>query len=559
MGKNLFQLLNLEFITGSLEELKKSLPINRCWNGEVMFNRYNGQKIHFRCTANYIINEKETPFAVMIACHNITEIQSHKRQLAEKEQEYKTLVNTLFDGVVMIKTDGKVAACNKRAAQIFGLTEDEMMGRVIASPSWKAVKENGNEFPLSEFPVIVSLQTGFAQRNVVMGIEQADGTKVWLLINSQALFHPEATHPYAAVASFSDITHKLKSEEALQKSNERFYYAGKVISDAIWDIDLVTDEVYRSETVCNFSGYTREQVKPDTEWWMDKIHPEERERVRNKMAEAIDKGDASWSDEYRFQCAAGNYKYLLDSAIILYKGGKAIRIIGAIQDLTERKELEARLLHDEIQKQKQINQATIAAQELERNNISRELHDNVNQLLMSAKLYISTAQLTPDQSRELLDKAVEYQSMAVEEIRKLSKSLSSSFIKTVGLKESIKDVVSNMQLLEKIDVQFSFEPYLEEKLSNEQKLMLFRVIQEQTNNIIKHAAAKKVKIAINETDGTVHLAVADDGKGFDTAEKGKGIGLVNIFSRVDAYNGEVNIVSSPGKGCTLDLKFPLQA
>jgi PAS domain S-box-containing protein len=467
-------------------------------------------------------------------------------------------VNTLFDGVVMIKTDGKIAACNKRAALILGLTEDEMMGKVIASPNWKAVKENGTEFPLTEFPVIVSLQTGFAQRNVVMGIEQPGGYRIWLLINSQALFHPGELHPYAAMASFSDITHKLQSEEALRKSNERFYYAGKVASDAIWDVDLEKNEVYRSETMCNLSGYTWQEIRPDLEWWINKIHPEDRDRVRNKMAETINKGNANWSDEYRFQCAAGNFKHLLDSGIILYKGGKAIRIIGAIQDLTERKELEARLLQEEIQKQKQINQASIAAQEQERNNISRELHDNVNQLLMSAKLYISTAQLTPDQSQELLSKAVEYQSMAVEEIRKLSKSLSSSFIKTVGLKESIKDVVSNMQLLEKIEVQFSFEPYLEEKLSNEQKLMLFRVVQEQTNNIIKHAAAQKVKIIINETSGIVHLAVTDDGKGFDTNKKGKGIGLANIFSRVDAYNGEVNIVSSPGKGCTLELKFPLQ-
>jgi PAS domain S-box-containing protein len=558
MGKNLFQLVSLDFLNSSLEEFKNSLKTNRCWNGEVIFKRHDGQQIHFRCTANYIINEKGEPFAVMIISHNISGTQNHERELAEKEKEYKTLVNTLFDGVLMIKTDGKIKACNKRAAQILGLTEDEMLGKVIASPSWKVVKENGNEFPQSEFPAIVSLQTGFSQRNVVMGVEQPDGTKVWLLVNSQALFHPDDVHPYAAVVSFSDITHKLRSEEALRKSNERFYYAGKVISDAIWDIDLVTNEVYRSEAICNFSGYTREQIRPDLDWWIDKVHSEDKERVRKKMTDAINSGGTTWNDEYRFQCATGNYKYLFDSGIILYKGGKATRIIGAIQDLTERKELEARLLHEEIQKQKQINQATIAAQEQERNNISRELHDNVNQLLMSSKLYISTAQLTPDQSKELLSKAVEYQSMAVEEIRKLSKSLSSSFIKTVGLKESIKDVVYNMQMLEKLDVQFSFESCLEEKLSNEQKLMLFRVIQEQTNNIIKHAAARKVKILINEADGLVSLVITDDGKGFDTNEKGKGIGLVNIFSRADAYNGEVNIVSSTGKGCTLDLKFPLQ-
>ncbi len=558
-GKNLFQSVSLEFVNGSPEEFKNVLKANRSWNGEVIFTRHDGQPVHFRSNASYIIHEKEQAGSVIIVSHNLNYIQNHERQLAEKEKEYKTLVNTLFDGVVMIKADGKISACNKRAAQILGFTEEELMGKVIASPSWKAVKENGNEFPISEFPAIVSLQTGFPQRNVVMGVEQPDGIKVWLLVNSQALFHPGDVHPYAAVVSFSDITEKLRSEEALRKSNERFYYAGKVISNAIWDIDLETNEIYRSEAFCNFSGYTKEQIQPDLDWWIDKVHPEDKERVRNKITEAIKGGLTTWNDEYRFQCAAGNYKYLFDSGIILYKGNKATRIIGAIQDLTERKELEARLLYDEIQKQKQINQATITAQEQERNNISRELHDNVNQLLMSANLYISTARLTPGQSEELLNKAVEYQMMAVEEIRKLSKSLSSSFIKTVGLKESIKDVVHNMQMLQKLDVDVSFGTGLEEKLSNEQKLMLFRVVQEQTNNIIKYADAHKVELVIIETEGFVRLTITDDGKGFNVQEKGKGIGLVNIFSRADAYNGQVNITSAPGQGCKLDLKIPLQA
>jgi PAS domain S-box-containing protein len=559
MGKNLFQLISLEFADGSIENLKTDLVSDRCWTGEVIFNRYSGRPIHFHSTADYIINEKDEPVAIMFVYHNINDIKKKERQLAAAEKEYATLVNTLFDGVLMIKSDGKITACNKRAAEILGLTEEELLGKVTASPSWNAVKEDGSEFPLSEFPAIICLHTGLPQRNIVMGVEQPDGTKVWLLVNSQALFHPGDTKPYAAVASFSDITDKLKSEEALRKSNERFFYAGKVTSDAIWDIDLETNEIYRSEAFSSFSGYTKEQTEPNLDWWFNKVHPEDRERVKNKVNESIRRGITEWQDEYRFQCADGNFKYLLDSGIILYKDGKPVRIIGAIQDLTERKELEARLLHEEIQKQKQVNQATIAAQEQERNNISKELHDNVNQILMSAKLFMNTAQRNPAQSKELLEKAVEYQLLALEEIRKLSKSLSTSLVKTVGLKESVADIVYNMETLQNLDVQFKFNSRVEDKLSNEQKLMLFRIIQEQTSNIIKYAEARSVQIFINETRGIVHLVISDDGKGFDVEQKGKGIGFVNIFSRADAYNGRISIISSPGNGCTLELRFPVKA
>jgi len=281
--------------------------------------------------------------------------------------------------------------------------------------------------------------------------------------------------------------------------------------------------------------------------------------VKDGIHACIEKGIENWQDEYRFKCADGNYRNLLDSAIILYKDGKAVRIIGAIQDLTERKRLEAKLIHDEIQKQKQLSQAAISAQERERNNISKELHDNVNQMLTSAKLFMGSAQRDIEQRDELLAKAIEYQVLALEEIRKLSRSLSTSLVKAVGLRESLEDIVYNMQSLQHINVDFKFNDRVSEKLSDDQQLMIFRIIQEQTSNIIKYADAKSVKILLNETSDRVHLVISDDGKGFDTKKKAKGIGLINIMSRADAYNGKVSIISSPGNGCTLELQFPVKA
>jgi signal transduction histidine kinase len=294
------------------------------------------------------------------------------------------------------------------------------------------------------------------------------------------------------------------------------------------------------------------------DWWFDRVHEEDKQRVRNNVNDAIEKGISHWKDEYRFKCADGSYKYLLDSGIILYKNGKPVRIIGAIQDLTKRKELEERLLKDEIQKQKQLRQAAISAQEEERNKISRELHDNVNQIIMSAKLFMDTAKKHPEQANEMLDKAMEYQVLALQEIRTLSKTLNTSLLKTVGLKDSIEDIVRNMQNLKNMDVQFQFNSKVEKALSDEQRLILYRVVQEQTSNIIKYAEAKSVKILINESHGIIHLIIHDDGKGFNLSEKRNGIGLSNIFSRADAYNGKVHLISSPGNGCMLEFHLPVK-
>ena len=559
LNKYLFDLVKVEFINSGLEQMKTSLRESSYWSGEVNFHRFDGQEFQFGCTASYIINENEQPVSILFVCHNLTEEKDREVQLAEAEKKYETLLNTLPDGVVMLNADGRVAACNKKGAELLGLDEHDYLGQQVASKVWQAIKEDGSDFPETEFPAVVSLQTGFPQRNVKMGVRKPNGMLVWLSVNSQALIRPGEFEPYACVVSYSDITEATQTGKELQRSNERFFHAGRITSDAIWDLDLNTNEIYRSEAFYALSGFKHEAVQSNLNWYFENIHPEDRDRVRQNITDAIKDRMTFWQDEYRFRCADGSYKYLLDKGVFLYRQGKPSRVIGAIQDLTERKRLEARLLYEEIQKQKQVNQASIAAQERERNNISKELHDNVNQILMSAKLFMDTAIRQPEQATELLEKAMEYQVLALHEIRKLSKSLSNSLVETVGLEESIQDIVYNMQKLRLVEVDFQFSASIEEDLSNDQKLMLFRIIQEGTTNIIKYAEANNVSIILERQKQEIYLLIKDDGKGFDMTQlERKGIGLLNMTSRADAFSGTLDIRSEPGKGCTLELRFPVQ-
>ncbi len=556
MGKNLFELIDVTFIHGDREQLREELLKKGSWSGEVLFKRFNGELINFHTTATYIMGQDSKPVAVMIVSHNITETKHKEQQLAAAEKKYEILMNTLPQGVLMTDAHGFITACNKRGAEILGWSNDDITGVSFVSNEWKAIRSDGNPFPLAEFPAMVSLQTGFPQRNVVMGIEQPSGMRVWISINSEALIRPGEFNPYACVVSFSDITDAIFTEKELKKSNERFYYASQITSDAIWDVDLTTRAIYRSEAFCRLSGYSRDEIDANLDWWFNKVHPQDRERVRDKLNENLAKNTERWDDEYRFECADGHYKHFYDSGIVLYHQNKPVRILGAIRDMTQTKKLEKLLLEEQAQRLKAITQATLTAQEQERTNISRELHDNVNQILMSAKLFMDTAKRTPEQMNDLLDKAIEYQLMALQEIRKLSKSLSTSHIKAVGLRDSVNDIVQNMKLLN-LEVHFIFNNTVEQRLSDEQRLMIVRIIQEQTSNIIKYAEAKNVEIMINELNDMIHLVISDDGVGFDPNDDNKGIGFINITSRADAYNGKVSIISAPGEGCSLELCFPI--
>jgi len=556
-GKNLFQLIKIDLLDASAESINNELLKRGIWEGEVIYHRHDGEKYIFKTTATSILDDNNKPVSTIFVNHNITRVKTTEKKLAEAEATYEKLVNTLVDGVIMLDKDGKITTCNKRASAILCLNEEELLGKEFGDPSWKAVKTDGNAFPWYEFPTVVTLQTGFPQRNVKMGIHLPNGLFVWLSVNSEALIRVGEFEPYAVVVSFGDITDNVNREEELRKSNERFFYVSKITSDAIWDIDLETKQIYRSETFYELSGYSRDEIKPDLDWWFNKVHPKDRDRVRNKVQEYIQDGKERWEDEYLFLCADGNYKFLLDSGTILYRQGKPVRILGAIRDLTEKKKLEQQLLQEQEQKHKAVSQAGIAAQEAERSNISRELHDNVNQLLMSAKLFMNSAKTDPEKANEHIEKAITYQMMAVEEIRKLSKTLNTSLVKVIGLSRSIDDIIINMKAFQQIETKFVYDQKLEKSLSEDQRLMIFRIIQEQTNNIIKYACAKNVSICLKEENNQVYLSITDNGKGFDVSVQSKGIGFMNIYNRVDAFGGEVKLNSSPGKGCSLEIIFPL--
>ena len=148
---------------------------------------------------------------------------------------------------------------------------------------------------------------------------------------------------------------------------------------------------------------------------------------------------------------------------------------------------------------------------------------------------------------------------AIEEIRKLSKALIvPAFIKT-GLKQSVEDLVENILVAKKINITVDTEELDETNISEGLKITLYRIIQEQLNNILKYAEASAVTIRINTRADTILLSINDDGKGFDTHLERKGVGITNINSRAALFNGKVEIDSSKGNGCLLTVVMDTKA
>ncbi len=219
------------------------------------------------------------------------------------------------------------------------------------------------------------------------------------------------------------------------------------------------------------------------------------------------------------------------------------------QMVTAQKDLEL----EKLKREKEVAEASMIAQENERKLIGGELHDNVNQILASSLLYLSIGKKQAD-----IPYAAEIESLinsAIAEIRKLSHSLIAPSLDEAELSEAIDKILDMTSKTGRFDIKKEMTGINEAALSEKMKLNVYRIVQEQLNNIIKYSKAQTVSLKLSQQSNDLILQIADDGIGFDTTAKSFGRGLQNMKSRAAMNNGKIKIVSSPGKGCELSVVF----
>ena len=143
----------------------------------------------------------------------------------------------------------------------------------------------------------------------------------------------------------SEIYKKLKNtNNEIKESNQRYDIVSKATSDTIWDWKIQEDSMTWNKGIESIFGYKQNQIGKSSEWWFENIHPEDSIKMSIKLYSFIEQKTEKWQDQYRFKCADGSYKYVLDRGFILKdENGKSVRMIGAIQDITKQKEEEQRL------------------------------------------------------------------------------------------------------------------------------------------------------------------------------------------------------------------------
>lgn len=205
-----------------------------------------------------------------------------------------------------------------------------------------------------------------------------------------------------------------------------------------------------------------------------------------------------------------------------------------------------------IQFEQTLLHSKLAIQEETFTHISREIHDNIGQVLSFVRLNLNTLGDTPDE--EKINRMDEQMERAITDLRNLSHSLDTNLIRNTGWISAAERLLRDLSKTGTVQVSFSAEEDLP-TLGNEKPIILFRMIQEILNNTIKHAKAKEIKFEAIRKEQEIIITITDDGKGFDMDQIVAGAGLQNLESRAKLIHAKLYIHTVPGKGTQVNISI----
>jgi signal transduction histidine kinase len=211
---------------------------------------------------------------------------------------------------------------------------------------------------------------------------------------------------------------------------------------------------------------------------------------------------------------------------------------------------------------RELFKAQLEIQEQTFQYISQEIHDNVGQFLSLAKLNLNTLDFeNKDVLTEQVNRSTDLLTQALDDLRDLSKSLSSDLIKNVGLNKAIELQIGQLQKAGNYHVVFDVKGNYH-YLDDQKEIILFRILQEAINNIVRHSFAREVIVLLSCIDNHVKLYIQDDGEGFDTSflnnKKTTSSGIRNMRKRARLINGDLEIESAPGMGTKITITAPIK-
>lgn len=487
---------------------------------------------------------------IVVVTRDITERKKVEEDLKASEEKYRLLFYSnpipmwIYDQETL-----KFLEVNEATVDHYGYSREEFRNMTLQDIR-----------PIAEFDKLahrldsIRNSSKFSFLQSIWSHKKRDGEIIFVEIKSHAI---EYNNRAARLVLANDITERREAENKLYRERNLLRTLIDLLPDYIYVKDNECRHIINNEANVKLIGAKNEQETLG-KTVIDYFGPGEANSFLEHDKKIIRTGKGIFNLEEIITDDKGKIRSFLTTKVpLMDERNQVSGLVGISRDITEHKMLEAALAEQRVNQQRSITEAAIQAQERERTDLGRELHDNINQILTTTKLYIDMAINDGEIREQLLHKSYANISKAIEEIRSLSRSLVPPSLDDIGLVTAITEMIDQLNETNKLKITLTTSGMTKSFLSAPLKLMVYRIVQEQLNNIIKHARAKKAAVKLSISKKILNIIVTDDGIGFDQKKKVRGIGLSNISSRAALHKGKVEIITAPEGGCTLKVFIPL--
>jgi PAS domain S-box-containing protein len=505
---------------------------------ELRVRHKDGGSRTIECAARNLLSSPDIQ-GIVINYHDVTARRIAEDHLIESERLYRALVETTNTGYVIVDKTGMVVDANPEYLSLAGYRGlDEIRGRNVLE--WTAAHDTQRNTEalakLAQEGLIRNLEIDYVDRHGRITPVEINATAVTM--GGKPLM----------LAICRDITARRKAADELRRSEVMLAEAERLAGIGSFDRDLVTGKVLRSEGFFHLFGLKPQDMPDLPEAYLPYIHPDDRERSRDTLRKSIAEG-TPYRDEYRIrrpdgtQCVAH-----VGGRIIQDETGRPVRFFGWLQDITERRELEEKVLNISDREQRRIG---------------HDLHDDIGQRLTGITLLGRAlherlcAQSSPEAGA--LAELLQHVDDTLARTRDLSRGLEPAPARPEGLLEALSDLAAHVRSTSQVSCRFEADRRVlvrDPNVANH----LYRIAQEAAHNAVRHGRPRQVTITLTEDDRGLNLTVADDGAGLlESPKKDAGMGLDIMRHRASLIHGTLTIASRSGKGTEVSCRVPAEA
>jgi PAS domain S-box-containing protein len=478
-----------------------------------------------------------------------------QRALEASERRYRGIVEDQPELVCRFAPDGALSFANQSFCRYFGKSAE-----TLAGTSFLAL------FPDEAHEMIRQAWSHLAADRPIVHFDHraldAAGRRRWHNWLARGLF--EADGRLAEIQAVGrDVTELVETLDQLRESEARFERVLSGATDGFWDWDLDTNRVYYSPSFREQLGFADVEAFGTQFGFFESLHPDDRERTAAALAHAIEHG-GSFREEFRLRLADGSYAWFFGRGErVPGAGGVPGHFAGSIVKVAERIRSDESLKGG-LERLRNLSRRVIGVLEGERAYLARELHDQIGQVLTAVKIKLQMLgrHIAVPALNARLDDSVHIVDAAIDEVRRLARSLRPSQLDDLGLIAALRAHVAAQAELGKFHAQFSAPDELP-PLADDIEIAAFRIAQEALTNVLRHAHAGEVRVEIDTDGRDLTLLVRDDGVGFaresgSESAAGASLGLVSMEERAALAGGSVRIESAPGAGTEVRAVFPLR-